>query len=326
MTTGALLAPRVPAPIDLRVSISPQASMFGMVRALSGEEAGVPGAIRREIVRKVDQRAVARVLWPFRRGDGDCLPDCVAPWWVEDMSVARFGDWLRSSGAMSLQRDVLPMSGVNRASWEPEAARPFDWLDAYARASASIWSAMESFWRQRTARLDAEVHRIGVAQVRGSTDTLLHTLHPRIGYDDGHIVIGGPYAARIPLAGRTLNLVPMIAGQPQILVHTADPDVVTLSYALPDALGSSRGTTESGTRTEDGLALVLGPARARLLRLLGTARTMGALARLSALAPSTVSHHCDLLENAGLIVRQRVGQAVKATLTPRGATVVDLLS
>ncbi|WP_340561439.1 hypothetical protein [Streptomyces sp. GSL17-111] len=58
--------------------------------------------------------------------------------------------------------------------------------------------------------------------------------------------------------------------------------------------------------------------RAQLLRHARHNPTMGRLSALLVCAPSAVTHHCGLLERAGLVRRERRGQHVRVLLTTRG--------
>lgn len=53
---------------------------------------------------------------------------------------------------------------------------------------------------------------------------------------------------------------------------------------------------------------------------------MGQLAAALQCEPCTASYHCDRLESAGLIARERHGQSVWVSRTVRGDELADLLS
>ncbi len=71
-------------------------------------------------------------------------------------------------------------------------------------------------------------------------------------------------------------------------------------------------------RSDDALALILGPLRAQTLRAAAQPITAGRLATRLQCAPNTVTYHCTQLESAGLIVRERRGPMVWITRTHRG--------
>jgi DNA-binding transcriptional ArsR family regulator len=75
----------------------------------------------------------------------------------------------------------------------------------------------------------------------------------------------------------------------------------------------------------DALELVLGPVRAKILRASAKPLPIGWLARILHCAPNTVTYHCDQLEGAGLIARERRGPSVLIGRTQRGHKIVELL-
>jgi len=74
------------------------------------------------------------------------------------------------------------------------------------------------------------------------------------------------------------------------------------------------------------LEALLGMPRAALLRALDRPATAGELAARLSLAPSGITHHMQVLEPAGLVMRERRGQYVSVHRTPRGSRLVELFS
>ena len=72
------------------------------------------------------------------------------------------------------------------------------------------------------------------------------------------------------------------------------------------------------------LEVLLGMPRAALLRALDRPATAGELAARLRLVPSGITHHMQVLEPAGLVVRERRGQHVVVRRTARGARLVEL--
>jgi DNA-binding transcriptional ArsR family regulator len=174
--------------------------------------------------------------------------------------------------------------------------------------------------------LDAEARRVGAAVVRGSTDVLLNTLHPRIRYERGEIWVPAIREATVGLDGRRLVLVPTIAGSMGRLVGFDLPDVVYLAYPLPGqtALGENGATlADPGGHP---LGQVLGRARADVLQAADRPISMGQLAAAVGCSPRMTTYHAGQLEAAGLIVRERRGQSVWVSRTVRGHELVELLS
>ncbi|MFI6098047.1 ArsR/SmtB family transcription factor [Lentzea sp. NPDC051213] len=77
---------------------------------------------------------------------------------------------------------------------------------------------------------------------------------------------------------------------------------------------------------QDAVALLLGKARAAVLRLVDGSPTMGELAARARIARSVTSYHCEVLEEAGLLVRERQGKSVRVHRTSRGTALLALLS
>ena len=77
-------------------------------------------------------------------------------------------------------------------------------------------------------------------------------------------------------------------------------------------------------RCGDPLAALLGAPRARILRRLDRALTAGGVAKELAFGPSAASHHLGVLEQAGLIDRQREGRRVLIHRTARGTRLLAL--
>ncbi|MFS8102440.1 hypothetical protein LFM09_35475 [Lentzea alba] len=78
--------------------------------------------------------------------------------------------------------------------------------------------------------------------------------------------------------------------------------------------------------TPDTAALLLGRVRAEVLRSADRNPTMGELAHLTSTARSVTTYHCEMLEEAGLLVRERQGQSVRVRRTIMGSALLTLLS
>jgi DNA-binding transcriptional ArsR family regulator len=68
--------------------------------------------------------------------------------------------------------------------------------------------------------------------------------------------------------------------------------------------------TGSARASADGLARLIGPNRARVLRLLDEPRSTTQLAALTALPLGAVSNHLRVLLEAGAVLRRRAGREV----------------
>lgn len=74
----------------------------------------------------------------------------------------------------------------------------------------------------------------------------------------------------------------------------------------------------------DSLAILLGPARAAVLRLAAHTSTMGEIA--TALCSGSATYRCRFLESVGLLTRRGRGREVRPHHTPRGRALLDLMS
>ncbi len=74
----------------------------------------------------------------------------------------------------------------------------------------------------------------------------------------------------------------------------------------------------------DPLVALLGVPRTLILQRLEQPMSLGEIARRLAFGPSAASHHIAVLEQAGLIDRQREGRRVLIRRTPRGMRLLAL--
>ena len=244
------------------------------------------------------------------------------------MSVAEQVQRLRDLPGDTMVDDLTRTFGPELpAVWRPPADLPRRWLNAYASATADAWSAVSPRWRRAQSLLDLEARRVGAAVVRGGTDVLLNTLHPRIRYENGEIWVPATRELTVGLDGRRLVLVPTIAGSAGRLVGFDLPDVVYLAYPVPGqaSLGEHPAATPTTTGA-DPLGQVLGRTRAQVLRAATGPISMGRLAAGLECSPRMITYHCGQLESAGLILRERRGQSVWVSRTTRGHELIDLLS
>jgi hypothetical protein len=81
-------------------------------------------------------------------------------------------------------------------------------------------------------------------------------------------------------------------------------------YALVYPVSGALADTGSARAGAGGLARLIGPNRARVLRLLGEPRSTTQLAALTGLPPGAVSNHLRVLLEAGAVLRRRAGREV----------------
>ena len=94
-----------------------------------------------------------------------------------------------------------------------------------------------------------------------------------------------------------------------------------ISYAPP-----GREAVAEGRPCIDPLAVLTGPARARLLRALAVPRSSGEVAALLGVAPSTASQQLRALWDGGLVSATRRGRHVVYALDERGRALLALLA
>lgn len=317
--TTAFHGPAAPAAhaLDLSMSHSPQHTLYLRLSAAVTTQ-------RRDLRRRlaVTSAETVAALRPLQTSGGKGLvPDAVVP--IVDRADVTVREQIAALHDYPDRRltEDLAYIGQRTSAWDAVARDPRRWLRAYAETIRTYWQHLEPRWRSAQHLLDREVERIGVASVRGGLDAALNTLDPRLRFVGGRFLFTGH--CDIPLRGRRLILVPSFIAPGTMIIHGALPDVVSIAYAVPGQQTPSAATT-AGVR--DRLALVLGGRRAAVLRGLQTPMTMGEIARHLDVTPAAATRHCDHLEQAGLIVRERRGQSVQVSASTRGEALRDLLS
>jgi DNA-binding transcriptional ArsR family regulator len=318
------------------LALCPQQSVLTLLgQAVTGQRLGAPGgalqSIRRAL-RPQSRFALPAVAVCFARRA--VVLDCSAPISPRaDVTVAEQADRLRQLPGHVLHDDLAAAFGTSNGGGQLPAAcraaadQPSRWFDSMACASLDTWAATAMRWKRARPLLAREARRVGTAVVRGQLDLLLNSLHPRIRYRAGvlHLIESCSYQPT-PLGRRRLVLIPMISGRDSVLASFELPDVAFIGYPLLGHQGVHAGAAASAAQHEDALSLILGPLRAAALRALTRARSTSELAALLGCALSTASYHCDQLEAAGLVRRQRRAQSVQLSRTLRGIELIDLLS
>lgn len=314
------------AALNVALVKAPQVSLvlLLMSRSSSPAIARAAGAARAS-VRRSGWFALSSVFASAQTVIPDTATTPIPP--VTDVSVAEHVQRLRDLPGEVLVEELTHAFGSEIPPWwRPAAEQPGRWLDSYAWATMDAWSAASALWRRAQPLLDREARRVGAAVVRGGTDVLLNTLHPRMHYENGEIWVPATQEATVPLGGRRLVLMPTIAGAMGRRVSFDLPDVVFLAYPVRGQAELGEHVTAQADPGGDPLGCVLGRVRAGVLRAADRPITMGRLAAAVSCAPRMASYHCGRLEAAGLIVRERRGQSVWVSRTARGHELVDLLS
>ncbi|MFJ4095438.1 ArsR/SmtB family transcription factor [Kitasatospora sp. NPDC089913] len=244
--------------------------------------------VRRQLTDELDallsvpQQAVEEGVAMFGDGDGAGLPAALAR--------------LREDGSRGLLEVADGAWALFRACLAP------DWPDIRRALEADIAA------RARTA-------------ARSGIGGMLDSLHPNAVWRDEGVLecTLGDLEGSFELGGRGLELRPNYFVQRSISL-LAGPDRQSLllhPIAAPVAAPAAGPATRSPAA--DGLAAVLGPARARVLRAVaGSDCSTTELARRLGVTPPSASAHAAALRTAGLIATRREGRQVRHTLTDVG--------
>jgi DNA-binding transcriptional ArsR family regulator len=195
------------------------------------------------------------------------------------------------------------------------------WVEAPERRLAETVQTLRAFWElalaphwpRIRALLDADLAHRARRITEGGPAALFHDLHPEfVSWRGDRLEIEMTFTSERDLGGQGLLLMPSVFQWP-------GPAVISRAPWQPSLIYPARGVAalwEEGRAVPDGLARVMGAARAHLLALLDAPRSTTELARLSGLTPGGVSQHLSALRDAGLLTSRREGRAVLYVRTP----------
>ncbi|MFF0547631.1 DUF5937 family protein [Streptomyces sp. NPDC004311] len=178
------------------------------------------------------------------------------------------------------------------------------------------WNALvEPHWPRLRALLEADVLFHSRRLAAGGLEALFDGLHPDLSWDSASLTltIERPSHHERVLGGRGLLLMPSAFVWPQIAGGFDPPWQPTVVYP---ARGIGALWTPAGEDTPAPLARLLGRGRADVLCALEEPASTTALAHRLGLAPSTVSAHLRILQDAGLLLSARHGHQVRYERTP----------
>jgi hypothetical protein len=313
--------------LDIKVSVAPYFSILAMLSdAVAGMRRGLPAPLRRNIwdsLRGSSRTAVAPIGTPGQ----SILPDCVVPLMPRsDIGWQAFVDHMRSSSRQSVVESIeREFNNEIPEHWAAAAENPRKWMTRFADAIVdSAGQTVQPLLARATPIIDREMERVGRAAVHDGVDLLLNNLCPRLSSSDGHLKFFDIQPGSYELAGRSLVLVPMLAGDQLLLSNVDCPDVVWIGYPLPGA--GQLWQAPPPIEDTDTLGLLMGVPRAAILRFLSRPSTMGEVAVGLQFAPNTITFHCNHLERTGLVARERHGKQVQISRTDRADQLIDLMS
>lgn len=283
-----------------------------LIDALGGQPFGAPLAWRRAVVSELDARDVA-ALAPFVKSQPQLLPSslCILPH-RSATGLAKTEEDLERIASLpaELLVEQLPSDG----HWGAVARDPVRWLDAFTRAVRRACQGLRGPWADAAGLLDREAERVGVAAVRGAQRELIGGRFP-----PGMLRLEGrkPHGSELR---DCVGMVPLLAGPRSTHVWFIDGKLTHIAYPLPGAWR----LLDRDAPPPAALEALLGPQRALIIRKLDRPTTSGALADALMAVPSAASHHLAILEQGGLVERERQGQRIVVRRTARGTELLAL--
>ena len=215
---------------------------------------------------------------------------------------------LRATGADQVRHDLdragldSPRLALLRDDPPAGLAELADELAGYFRI------AIAPHWSRIRGLLEGEIAYRGRRLAEGGAHLLFQDLHERIRWDTDRLYVDmHHWKGQRTLAGEGVLLVPSVFAAPSVYTISQQPWQPTLMYP-PRGIAT---IWESGRAAgPDGLAEVLGRARAALLAGLAAPATTTELSRRTGLTAGGVSQHLGALRRAGLVVAHRTGRSV----------------
>jgi DNA-binding transcriptional ArsR family regulator len=248
---------------------------------------------------------VAGHAWWPRRGP--------VPGWIADFLAlpplgdgATFADEFEQLAAWDDDRVRTEIRQFAVGPLPAELGRP-GLRDAVAHILRWIWNTtLASDWPRRRRVLEADIVTRTSRLASHGWAAVFDSLSPYSSWlGDGRLQINGyELPDRDISRARKLDFVP---------VHSYtgwDMLEVPNRYALVYPVSGALADTGSARANSDGLARLIGPNRARVLRLLDEPRSTTQLAALTGLPLGAVGNHLRVLLEAGAVLRRRAGREV----------------
>jgi len=281
---------------------------------------GDPGAAARFALRDRCVATAAALVVPWARGQ--YMPDFLTPKpppAADGWALASQLDRISSTAPATLYMDLEYMQRQNLLA--PQLRRSAD----SGKLASTVAAGLQRFWTdviadmwpglQRSIRQD--VVRQTALMAVGGTGTVLNGLHRTLRWSDDTMSIDKPYREKIDFRDGELVLVPSVLGPQRLGAQLWDPDNAMLAYPVAP---SDQAFGEESSDTA-----LLGAGRAAVLRALRTPSSTTELRGMLGLSASTISHHLQVLANAGLATSTRQGRFVMYQQTASGSALLDSL-
>jgi len=192
-----------------------------------------------------------------------------------------------------------------------------------AEALHQYWAvAIEPFWPQIRAVLDADVAYRATRLARGGIEALLSDLHPELELAEHAIQIQSSAAGgEHELRGAGLLLVPCVFAWPHVMADIDAGNAPSITYG-PRGIGELWPRTPPPDPNGDALAALLGRTRAAILRAVALPKSTSDLAAELNQSMPAVSAHLAVLRRSGLVSSWRAGRRVLYQLTPLARSVL----
>ncbi len=301
----------------------PALTADGLLRRAVSDEAGLlPSRLRAELIVAMGQqgRAAYRLLTGRH---GEFCATVVVPD-VDDGAqwVAACADELADSDDALLEQALLEAFGDDLSDqWTAVLQNPRPWFRALAVALVRAGPVIDAVWRSGSPRLDAEQARIAsVASAAAGVQAFVNSVSDQLAMTECDLQ--APYQRDFSMEFTGDVVITPQVGPPAGHLVLDRHDNISVAYGVsPAPQLSARG----GSSSTGHITALLGPARAALLLALNGPRTMGELASVTGYAPSTLSHHSQRLQAAGLITATRIGGHVILERTTAAEVLLDLL-
>ena len=186
-----------------------------------------------------------------------------------------------------------------------------------ANGLARFWrDTLSDGWPDLRSIIDQDIAQRATAIAAHGLGRAFGALHPDIDWSGDAITLAKSRDGEIDVTGRDVVLAPGVLSWPDIVIQVDVPGQFVLYYPA-QRVGAGQD------RRSEGIAHVVGGARAALLADLGTARSTAELATRTGYAPGTVSYHLSALHRARLVTKVRDGRYVLYQRTAQAARLLE---